>query len=133
MFHLNSIQADQIEIQLKLIQRKTKRSTKCLSLSPSVSPVGSPLPPGAPAEVESPAQMTSHQRSHIAPSHVDTANSTSALTRHQTPDTTQPASLVVRLSQHLTVSLDTSQHFSLSIRLFFFSSCSCCCRPNLFL
>ena len=104
MFHLISIQADQIEIQLKLIQRKTKRSTKCLSLSPSVSPVGSPLPPGAPAEVESPAQMTSHQRSHIAPSHVDTANAnnTSApplgLTRQPGRDTTSTeASLVVRL------------------------------------
>ena len=102
MSQLNSIQADQIEIQLNLIKRKTKRS-KTLSLSPSVSPVGSPVPPWAPLapspEVESPALMTSHQRSHIAPAHVDTANNTSGLTRHPAPDTnTTGPSLVVRLS-----------------------------------
>ena len=101
---LHYIQADQIEIQLKLIKRTTRRS-KTLSLSPSVSPVGSPVPPwprGPSPEVETPAQMTSHQRSHIAPSSVDGANNTSVLPRHQGhqgPDTTSTTqdSLVVRL------------------------------------
>ena len=66
-------QEDQIEVQLDLIKRRNRRSRR-LTVSPSVSPAG----PGSPAEGDSPALMTSHQRSHIG--HVDTVHSTSLST-----------------------------------------------------
>ena len=65
-------QADQIELQLDLIKKKKRRS-RTMTVSPSVSPAG----PGSPVEVDTPALMTSHQRSHIELFHLDTSQSTS--------------------------------------------------------
>ena len=65
-----TIQANDIEVQLRLLKRKYKRKKRWAGSSPS--PAHSPLPcPYDPGDPESPAALTSHQRSHIKQSIVE--------------------------------------------------------------
>ena len=65
-----TIQANDIEVQLRLLKRKYKRKKRWAGSTPS--PAHSPLPcPYDPGDPESPAALTSHQRSHIKQSIVE--------------------------------------------------------------
>ena len=68
-----TIQAHDIEVQLRLLKRTYKRKKRsCSGRGPSPSPANSPLPcPYDPGDPDCPAILSSHMRSHIRQSIVE--------------------------------------------------------------